>query len=149
MFEYTIGKFTSKNPLPIELKGIISAQEFGDTVNDFKLKIKRMPILVPLAIMVVSILCIIIRYIKLNDTLYLKGMGFLIGIEFSILAFVLIFYISNKVELNRLIYSLNQQYQYRYISFSSSSLFGFELKMTYDRNGASKNSTSETSSLIG
>ncbi|KAM9966963.1 hypothetical protein ACTFIR_007198 [Dictyostelium discoideum] len=146
MFEYTIDRFTSKYP-PKELKGIISAQEFGDTVNEFKSKVKRMPIIVPLAIMVVSILCIIIKYIKLNNTQYLKGMGVLLGIDFSILAFVLIFYISNKVELNRLINSLNQQYQYRYISFSSSSLIGFELKMTYD--SASKNSTSETSSLIG
>ncbi|KAM9980811.1 hypothetical protein ACTFIY_003109 [Dictyostelium cf. discoideum] len=210
MFEYTINKFTSKNYMPKELKSIISSNEFENTVKEFKSKVKRLPILFPISIMVVSFFIFIIGYFKLHQPfpwiylfsffvnipmllslIILTGVrwqsncsfigtfliiyiflfignllyslyfhktmlikkprhcvtvvsdcgfsSFFLYTGISVVIFIICEFIRKGTEYTEcLIYSLNQQYQYRNISFSSSSFLGFELKMTYNTNGSSK-----------
>ncbi|KAN0003189.1 hypothetical protein ACTFIZ_009340 [Dictyostelium cf. discoideum] len=149
MVEYTFGKITSNYPFPKELKGIISSNEFEDIVNEFKSKVNRMPTLIYEVVKAVTLFYFIIRYLGLNHTQFTMVMGILSGINFSIIVFSMVFYISNKVKFCKLIYSLNRQYQYRPISFYSSSFLGFELKMTHNGNDMPNDSSSESSPLIG
>ncbi|KAM9960929.1 hypothetical protein ACTFIW_010089 [Dictyostelium discoideum] len=156
MEEYTFinrgDGYTLDSKFPNQLNGVITHQEFNSIIQEFHSKINRLPVLLYIVLPVLIFLIFIVKFLGLSFLHFLVVMGIILAFDLGILIFIIVFHIVNKVKFGGLIKSLNQQYQYRSISFSSASFFLFKIKMHYNVMGVANHTpfgpTSETSPLI-
>ncbi|KAN0027522.1 hypothetical protein ACTFIU_010481 [Dictyostelium citrinum] len=149
--EYTFIKrgdgYTLDSRFPKQLNGIITPQEFNSIVNGFNSTIRRLPLFLYIVLPVLAFLIFIVKFFGLSFLQFLIVMGVILAFDLGILIIIIIFYIVNKVRFGDYIKSLNLEYKYRSISFSSASFFLFKIKMHYNIV-ANCPPTSETSPLI-
>ncbi|KAK5576094.1 hypothetical protein RB653_007232 [Dictyostelium firmibasis] len=123
--------YTLDSIFPKQLNGVMTPKEFSDILDGFHSKVKRLPPIIYIILPIMALLIFLVRFFSLGFLQFLIIMAILLAIDLVVLIFIIVIYIINKIRFKGLIQSLNDQYQYRSISFYSASLLFFKLKMHY------------------